>query len=297
MSAQSTALLPYSAKHWWRRPKATDRPPLSWHVATRAFTAAALAVPRRHRFAIMRHVALALTPAFKSTPWFRRSESFGLNDPEEIVLHYLLNLMSNGGALFDLALKVEGGEVLEAALKKNKGTMIVLPHTLLAMTVCRYLHDLGRVPAIVAASPFVHIYGTRLRAPALQPAANLFFRLRQNLRNGGVACAMIDESPQSSSRTLTFETSNGPVCISGAVIDLALRSNAQVVFNVARLNDRGEIILTFGDPGSSISANPREIARRFVDFMQSHRAKAAACGRSTAGPAEQDGARFQSQSL
>jgi len=278
MSAQSPAFLPYSAKHWWRRPNAMDRPPLPWHLATRAFTALALTVPQRHRFAITSRIALAFTPAFKSTPWYRRSQSFGLNDPEEIVLHYLLNLMSNGGALFDLDLKVEGGEVLEAALTRNKGTMIVLPHTLLAMSVCRYLHDRGLVPAIVSAAPFVHIYGTRLRAPALQPAANLFFRLRQNLRNGGVACAMIDESPQSSSRTLTFETSHGPVCISGAVIDLASRCGAEVVFNVARLNERGEIVLTFGDSGSSASADSGDIARRFVEFMQTHRAKAGASG-------------------
>jgi len=278
MSAQSPAFLPYSAKHWWRRPNAMDRPPLPWHLATRAFTALALTVPQRHRFAITSRIALTFTPAFKSTPWYRRSESFGLNDPEEIVLHYLLNLMSNGGALFDLDLKVEGGEVLAAALTRNKGTMIVLPHTLLAMSVCRYLHDLGLVPAIVSAAPFVHIYGARLRAPALQPAANLFFRLRQNLRNGGVACAMIDESPQSSSRTLTFETSNGRVCISGAVIDLASQCGAEVVFNVARLNERGEIVLTFGDSGSSASADPGDIARRFVEFMQTHRAKAGASG-------------------
>jgi lauroyl/myristoyl acyltransferase len=194
----------------------------------------------------------------------------GIDGVEEIALHYALNIMSHSGALFDLEMKIEGAEIVRAALRKSHGTLIVAPHALLVLSLFRYLRDLGYPATIVSAAPFVHVYGTRLVACTLQPSSSLLIRVRSALRRGDVVCAMIDEGPRNSARTVQFETCAGPVYISDALIKLAKRCDADVIFTSARLDERQNIVLTFDAPLALTDTSELAIAKSFVNFLETH---------------------------
>src|SRR2546421_12178743 len=141
MSTEAPMITPYPPEQWWRRPTADDRPPLYWHIASRAFASAIRIVPAVYRFEFARGLSSLLAPIIKRTSWYGRHESRGINTPAEVALHHALNIMSNGGALFDLKMRVEGGRHVGEALSKAKGTIIVCPHSLLTYILIRYLHD------------------------------------------------------------------------------------------------------------------------------------------------------------
>ena len=227
-------------------------------------------VPRRYRFEVARRFTAALTPIVKRTSWYRAHESLGMDGVEEIALHYALNIMSQSGALFDLEIKIEGAEILHAALRNSHGTMIVAPHTLLSVSLIRYLHDVGCPPTTVSAAPFVHIYGTRFVLRALQPSSSLLIRLRTALRRGDLVYAMIDEAPRNSARTIQFPAGPRPVYISNALIKLAKRCDADVIFTSARLDERQNIVLTFDAPLAVTDASELSIAKSFVNFLETH---------------------------
>jgi len=101
MSTEAPMITPYPPEQWWRRPTADDRPPLYWHIASRAFASAIRIVPAAYRFESARRVSSLFAPIIKRTSWYGRHESRGINTPAEVALYYALNIMSNGGALFD----------------------------------------------------------------------------------------------------------------------------------------------------------------------------------------------------
>jgi lauroyl/myristoyl acyltransferase len=213
---------------------------------------------------------LLSAPLIKRTSWYGRHEARGINTPGEVALHYALNIMSNAGVSFDLKMRVEGGHHVTEAVSKAQGVIIVCPHSLLTYVLIRYLHDIGQIPAVVSAAPLVPIYGTRTAVHALQPAADLFIRARTVLRRGGVICAMIDESPPDSVRTRQFTTLMGPMFVSDALIRLAKRCDAHLLFTCGRLDERQRLVLTFVTPAAGIAASEHDIAESFVDFIASH---------------------------
>src|SRR5215216_4902578 len=153
----SVDLMPYSGRQWWLRPQAADRPPIYWHVASRGFALAMTAVPRKYRFGVATRFSSAAKLVMERTNWYRRHEERGLDRAEDITLHYLLNIMSNSGARYDLKLKIEGVDVLHNALNRGKGVLTVSPHSLLTFVICRFLYEIDHPPLVVAASSFVHV--------------------------------------------------------------------------------------------------------------------------------------------
>jgi hypothetical protein len=266
----SSDILPYSSGPWWLRPRAADRPSLYWHLASRAFAFGMWAVPRRYRFDVARRFTAALTPIVKRTSWYRAHDSLGIDRVEEIALHYVLTIMSQSGALFDLDMKIEGAEILQAALRNSHGTLIVAAHTLLSVSLIRYLHDMGYPPTTVSAAPFVHVYGTGCVIRALQPSSSLLIRLRTALRRGDLVYAMIDEAPRHSARTIQLSSGTHPVYISDALIKLAKRCDAGLIFTSARLDERQNIVLTFEAPRAITDTSELSIAKSFVNFLETH---------------------------
>jgi hypothetical protein len=266
----SSDIMPYAPGLWWLRPREADRPALYWHIASRAFALGMWAVPRRCRFEIARRITAALTPIVKRTSWYRAHESLGIDGVEEIALYHALNIMTRSGVLFDLEMRIEGAEILHGALRNSHGTMMVAPHALLSVLLIRYLHDVGRLPKTVAATPFVHIYGTRFLTRALQPTSSLLIRLRTALRRGEMVYAMIDEAPRNSARTIQFQAGPRAVYISDALIKLAKGCDAGVIFTSARLDERQNIVLRFDAPPALADTSELSIAKSFVNFLESH---------------------------
>lgn len=268
MSQSASNIQLHAPGSWWLRPRAADRPPLYWHIASRAFAIGMWVVPRRYRFETARRLTAALTPIVKRTSWYRAHESLGIDGVEEIALYHALNIMTRSGVLFDLEMKMEGAEILHTALQNSRGTVMVAPHALLSVALVRYLHDVGRLPTTVSAAPFVHIYGTRFVTRALQPSSSLLIRLRTALRRGDLVYAMIDEAPRNSARTIEFVTSRGPVFVSDALIKLAQRCDSNVIFTSSRL-DQSQLVVTFAAPPTVTGTNDISITRSFVNFLES----------------------------
>src|SRR5215213_7572379 len=151
--SSSSDVAPYSYTKWWRRPQAHDRPPLYWHLLSRAIALKLWAVPRRYRFRAAALLARVLTPLVRRTSWYRAQRQLRIDGDREIALYYVLEIMTNSGALFEPVLHVEGAEVLSDALKGEQGVLLVAPHALLSQLIVRYLYDRGDVPTIVSAAP------------------------------------------------------------------------------------------------------------------------------------------------
>lgn len=271
----SLSAAPYSYNKWWRRPQAHDRPPLYWHLLSRALALQMWAVPRRYRFRAAALLAGVLTPLVRRTSWYRAQRQHRIDGANEIALYYVLEIMTNSGALFDPVLDVEGAEALEEALKKREGVLIVGLHALLSQLIFRYLYDTGYVPTIVSAAPSAHIYGTRLVVRAIQPAPAYMIRLRSVLRDGGMVCAMVDGEHRTGRELVKFVTAEGPMYISDALIRLALRCNASVLFTSVRVDQRRGVLLTIAAPSTSTGLTVESVTEDFVAFIQAHVAQSA----------------------
>jgi hypothetical protein len=266
----SSELLPYSYAGWWLRPQASDRPALHWHIASRAFALTMWATPRPYRFKAAKALSRCLAPIVRRTSWYRSQSGLRIDGVREIALHHVLSIMNHSGALFDPKLCVDGAEQLDAALKSGRGVLFVAPHALLSLTLFRYLYDRHTVPMIVSLAPLVHVYGKRLVARAIQPSPSFMIRLRSVLRGGGVVSAMIDRQPAGQPGTVELETASGPVYISDALIRLAKRCNAHVIFTAVRVDKHRGVVLTFRSTEPAQRAEVCTITKEFAAFLQEH---------------------------
>jgi hypothetical protein len=266
----SLDVAPYAYTKWWRRPQAHDRPPLYWYLLSRALALEMWAVPRRYRFSAVARLARVLTPLVRRTSWYRAQRQLRIDGDREIALYYVLEIMTNSGALFEPALHVEGAEVLSDALKREQGVLLVAPHALLSQLIVRYLYDIGNVPTVVSAAPLAHIYGTRLVASTCQPTPTYMIRLRSVLRSGGVVCAMVDGEHATERKLVKFATAVGLMYLSDALIRLALRCNASVLFISVRVDPRRGALLTFAAPAKSTGLTVESVTEDCVAFIQAH---------------------------
>lgn len=270
--SQSSSLdaTPHSYAKWWLRPQAHDRPPLYWHLLSRAFALGMWTVPRRYRFSAASMLARISIPVLKRTSWYRAKRQIRVDGAGEISLYCALEMISNSGALFDPLLEVEGAELLRDAMKRGRGVLIVSPHMLLYQLVFRYLYDIGYSPTVVSTAPRVHIYGTGLTLPATRPSPTFMIRLRSVLRGGGVVCAMVDGKHASAQSLIEFSTVEGPMYISDALLRLALRCNARILFISLRTHERRRVLLNIAAPDTSSGLTVESAAKDCVAFIQAH---------------------------
>jgi lauroyl/myristoyl acyltransferase len=268
--SSSLDVAPYSYTKWWLRPQAHDRPPLYWYLLSRALALGLWTVPRRYRFSAAALLARVLTPLVRRTSWYRAKRQQRIDSASEIALYYVLEMMTNSGALFDPVLHVEGADVLNQALKKGRGVLIVGLHALLSQLIFRYLYDKGNVPTIVSTAPSAHIYGTRLVATTIQPTPVFMIRLRSILRNGGMVCAMVDGEHSTKRKLIEFDTAEGTMYISDALIRLALRCDASVLFTSVRVDARRGVLLTIAAPATSTGLTVESITEDCAAFIQAH---------------------------
>jgi hypothetical protein len=269
-NSSSLDVAPYSYTKWWRRPQAHDRPPLYWYLLSRALALELWTVPRRYRFNAAARLARVLTPLVRRTSWYRAQRQLRIDGDSEIALYYVLEIMTNSGALFEPVLHVEGAEVLSDALKREQGVLLVAPHALLSQLLFRYLYDIDNVPAIISAAPSAHIYGTRLVASTIQPTPAYMIRLRSVLRKGGVVCAMVDGEHATERKLIKFATAAGPMYLSDALIRLALRCNASVLFTSVRVEQRRGVLLNIAAPAKSTGLTVESVTEDCVAFIQAH---------------------------
>lgn len=223
--------------------------------------AVARATPRRHRFTLAVWLARAAAPLMART---------SLDSALDLALYRVLSGLTLRGVEFDLRVRTVGEEKLRAALQSRDGVLIAGCHALLTYGILRFFHDAGYDVLPIAQNSTVPLWGTRVSTPALQPSRTFLVRARTRLRESGALFAMLDRRSAAAHRGVDFTTAHGPVRAADALVRVAVRTGARVVFAIARADSAGTIVMRFCDPppGAAVA----EVMADYIGFVQKHTA-------------------------
>jgi lauroyl/myristoyl acyltransferase len=231
--------------------------------AGRALAYAFRVLPERLRFRAATLVARWLEPAIAITPAFAARAKLRTDDLREISLDMLLMMLTRHGTTFRPALRIDGPEHLPPP---GAGPVLVVsPHTMLSVLFLRHLEDAGYEPFVIAAYPGMRIPGTRNRARVLGPSPALLLKVRGILAEGGMVTAMIDRD-RPERRNSSVETMGGPVFVSDALLQLAVRCAARIVFLATKMDDASCVVVRLSAP-SGDTDHVAAIVAQFADFV------------------------------
>jgi lauroyl/myristoyl acyltransferase len=185
-------------------------------------------------------------------------------------------LMRNGTD-FDPVINVTGYDELERAMAVGKGVLLLTPHTALSLLMIRLFHDAGLDPIVIAADPRMRLSGTRLATQTVLLSPTFLVETRTRLRAGRLVCAMPDRLEHQGERTIEFKTADGPVIVATALMRVAERCGANVVFMEVHIEE-GKVVgnLTAPSPESTRSADA--VTGDFVEFVRAFvDARSASC--------------------
>ena len=189
----------------------------------------------------------------------RRLLSDGLR---ETSLDLVLMILTRYGTTFDPILRIEGSEHLP---EPGDPTFLAGAHVMLSTIFLRYLDDVGHDPLIIAADPAMRICGTTKSVRVLPPSPRLLFEVRRHLQEGHLVGAMIDRG-EPERRNQIFNTGDRTLRISSALVRLAIRCQARIVFIAARLGGQSEIVISLDAPTPAM--NTDDVLVSFADFLQ-----------------------------
>ena len=235
------------------------------------FAGAMRLAPRRYRFGAAALVARALTPLLRLTDAYRVQELIGFDGPREIALHFVLNALTRNGARFDPVVEVRGMEELERACAAGRGVLVLGPHAALTLLMVRLFHDRGLDPVVITPDPGMRAAGTTLTVRTVQPSPTFLVKTRERLRRGELVCAMPDRAEHHGERTVEFATASGRVIVAPALMHVAARCGARVIFAEAHA-EGGSVVGTMRAPARASSGDA--ITEEFMAFV---RARAEAC--------------------
>jgi O-antigen/teichoic acid export membrane protein len=223
-------------------------------------------VPRSRRFSAARIVARALEPLLRHTTAFRRQEGLKIDGARELALYFVLRVLTRYGTTFDPRVTIEGADTLAHALESGQGVLLVGPHVTLFHLLFRRLHDDGLAPAGITAERDMRLPGTTIVADTMQPSSMFLVSTRNLLRRGRLVCAMLDRIKHRPGRTVEFSAPLGPIIVAPALLQLALRCGARVLFTEVHATPR-DVVATIHAPSSDTLDG---LTREFADFMRAH---------------------------
>ena len=221
-------------------------------------------------------LSLAGAGAFllRRTSAYREQEGMGFDGPREIALHFMLNALTRGGTQFDPSVRVSGFDEFERARADGRGVLVLGPHAALTLLMIRLFHDRGLDPVVVSPDPRMRVAGTAVTAQTIQPSPTFLVKTRSRLRGGGLVCAMPDRAEHHKARTVEFDTAGGPVIVAPALMHVAARCGARVVFTEVHA-DAGPVVAgTICAPRDTSSGDA--IAKAFMEFVRARAAARAA---------------------
>ena len=240
-----------------------------FHSAGRGFAAAMRLVPRSLRFSAALFVARAAVPLVRRTEAYREQRASKVDGDLEIALHFVLSVLTKNGVTFDPLITVKGYEEVRQAHDSGKGVLVLGPHAALSLFLARLLYDNGLEGVIITSDSLMRIGGTSRPAQTLQPSPTFLVRMRDLLRGGRIICAMPDRAEHQEGRTIEFETAAGPIIIAPAMMRVAARCGAKVVFWEMHVEGRG-IAATFAAPSPACDGTASAITADFIEFVRAH---------------------------
>jgi lauroyl/myristoyl acyltransferase len=223
-------------------------------------------VPRRRRFGAMLLVARALEPLLRRTTAYRRQATANIDGAREIAVYFVMRVLTRHGVGFDPEVAVEGGDALTRAIAEGNGVFLAGPHATLFHLLFRRLHDDGLAPAGITAEHGMRLAGTTIVAETMQPSPTFLLTTRDLLRQGRLVCGMLDRGDHQPGRTVEFETPAGPLIVAPALLRVAVRCHARVLFTEVHAT-RGGIVATIHEPSSDTVDG---LTREFAEFVGAH---------------------------
>jgi hypothetical protein len=224
-------------------------------------------VPRRFRFATALLLARVTIPFFRSTAAYREQWIKNFHRPDEIVLYLMLNALAKNGTRFDLEIAATGYQHFQRASAKRKGVLVTGHHAALTLLMIRFFYDQGFEPVVITPDDRLRVPGTSVVAETIQPSPVFLVQLRNKLRAGKLVCAMPDRAEHHTGRTIEFATPAGPVIVAPAIIEVAARSGAEVLFTEVRVARRRLVATIAAPTASSAGVAPASIVD-FISFVR-----------------------------
>jgi lauroyl/myristoyl acyltransferase len=251
-------------------PKLGDTPPHQFRLIRAAefcFAAAMRLMPRCYRFGVAMLIARAAVPLLRWTAAYREQEMMGFDSPHEIALHFALNALTRNGTRFDPVVAVKGYEEFERAYAAGKGVLVIGPHAALTLLMIRLFYDRGLDPVVVSPDSRMRVGGTDVTVRTVLPSPTFLVRTRSSLRRGELVCAMPDRGEHKGRRTVEFDTAKGRVIVAPALMQVAARCGARVVFTEVHAEGRA-LVGTIAAPSAASAVAGDAITREFMEFVR-----------------------------
>jgi hypothetical protein len=234
------------------------------HAAEFCFATAMRLLPRRYRFGAALRLARIAIPLLRMTDAYRVQEMIGFDGPGEIALHFILNALTRNGTRFDPVITLKGYEKFERAYAAGRGVLVIGPHAALTLLMIRQFYDRGLDPVVITPDACMRISGTVVTVRTVQPSPMFLVKTRSNLRRGKLICAMPDRAEHHGDRTTEFATARGRVIVAPALMQVAARCGAAVVF--MEVHAEGcDLVGTFASPSTGAADT---ITKEFMDFAR-----------------------------
>src|ERR1041384_1412459 len=224
-------------------------------------------VPRNYRFQTALLLARTTVPLFVRTAAYQEQSIKNFHRPDEIVLFLLLNALTKNGTRFDPEIVAEGYQHFERAYAKGKGVLLTGHHAALTLLMVRFLHDKDLHPVVLTPDHRLRVPGTSVGAETIGSSRMFLVHLRTKLRAGKVICAMPDRAEHHGQRTIEFATPAGPVIMAPAIIEVAARCGAAVLFTEVRVEGR-QLVAVITDCASSPAGDASAIIADFISFVR-----------------------------
>jgi hypothetical protein len=223
-------------------------------------------VPRQLRFRAAIALARLIEPIIRRTYTYECRNRHGTDGIREICLELILMVLTRYGTSFDPIVDLEGVEQLPS---RAGGPLVVIsPHTMLSILFLRYLEDTGYEPLVITPDQTLRTPGTRRAARVLCPSASLLLQVRRHFKAGHTIAAMIDRG-EPERRSVAIASSGRTLHVSEALVKLAIRHDATVLFLGTKMTRSGRVVSRLARPSHNESVG--SVLADFVQFVETLR--------------------------
>jgi len=250
------------------------------HAVGWTFATAVRMLPRRWRFGAAMRFARAAEPLLRRTPAFRVQDVWNVDGAPEIATHLVLWTLTRHGVRFDPVIVARGYEGLLRAHAEGRGVLLVAAHAALGVTAIHFFHRDALAPIIVAPEPQMRVPGTAVFVETVQPAPTFLLSVRDRLRAGRLVGTMLDVLEHHGDLTFEFDTPRGSAIMSSALLQVAVRCEARVVFMEVHV-EKGRLVGCFVTPASDTVEG---LTEEFIAYVRQHQERRCAAAIAPAAP-------------
>lgn len=255
-------------------------------MAERCFALVMRVVPCAYRFDVALLLTRVTVPLFRKTEAYSEQQIKNFHSPREIALHLILNALTKNSTAFNPRITVNGFDDFLQAFARGQGVLVIGHHAALTLFMIRLFYEKAFDPIVVTPDSRLRVPGTLVTARTVQPSATFLVRLRSRLRSGELVCGMPDRAEHHARRTIEFATSAGQVIIAPAIIEVAVRCGAEVLFTGVRVQGR-RLVATIAAPSPSSGGSSSAITEDFISFIREHTEVRPASGEDQTSDQEQ----------